>query len=115
MAKRKRRKTTSTSKNKISIEFVGLILILVGVIGIGVFGPVGNLIKHFAVFLVGTYCDVLILATIILGLYFIVKRDKPKFYSPRFIGIYILSFSILGLSVSLNLALVLISFPVMVS
>ena len=98
MAKRKRRKTTSTSKNKISIEFVGLILILVGVIGIGVFGPVGNLIKHFAIFLVGTYCDILILATIILGLYFIVKRDKPKFYSPRFIGIYILSFSILGLS-----------------
>ena len=98
MAKRKRRKTSTSSKNKISIEFVGLILILVGVIGIGVFGPVGCLIKQFAIFLVGTYSDILILFTIILGLYFIVKRDKPCFYSPRYIGIYLLSFSILGLS-----------------
>ena len=98
MAKRKRRKTTTSSKNKVSIEFVGLILILVGVIGIGVFGPVGNLIKQFSIFLVGTYCDILILILIILGLYFIIKRDTPKFYSPRFIGLYLLSFSILGMS-----------------
>ena len=54
MAKRKRRKTAASSRNKISIEFVGLILIIVGVIGIGVFGPVGSLIKQFAIFLVGT-------------------------------------------------------------
>ena len=98
MAKRKKRKDSTSSKNKMSIEFVGLILILIGVIGIGVFGPVGNLIKHFAIFLVGTYAEVLIFLVIILGFYFIVKRDKPKFYSPRFIGIYILSLSLLGLS-----------------
>jgi len=98
MAKKKRRKTATTSKPKMSIEFVGLILILIGVIGIGVFGPVGNLIKQFAIFLVGTYCEILILVLIILGLYFIVKRESPKFYSPRFIGIYLLSFSILGMS-----------------
>ena len=98
MAKRKKRKEATSSKNKISIEFIGLILVLIGVIGIGVFGPVGNLIKQFAIFLVGTYANVLILILILLGLYFIIKRDKPKFYSPRFIGLYILSFSILGLS-----------------
>lgn len=98
MAKRKKRKDSTSTKNKVSIEFIGLILILIGVIGIGVFGPVGNIIKHFAIFLVGTYANVLILLLIILGFYFIVKRDKPKFYSARFIGIYILFFSILGLS-----------------
>jgi len=98
MAKRKKRKSTNTTKNKISIEFVGLILILIGIIGIGVFGPVGNLIKQFAIFLVGTYCDILILFLIILGLIFIIKRESPKFYSPRFIGIYLLTFSILGMS-----------------
>jgi len=75
-----------------------LILILISVIGVGVFGPVGCLIKHFAIFLVGTYSNILILFTMFLGLYFIVKRSKPKFYSARFIGIYILTFSILGLS-----------------
>ena len=61
MAKKKKSKSSTSSKNKVSIEFVGLILILVGVIGIGVFGPVGSIIKHFAIFLVGTYCNILIL------------------------------------------------------
>ncbi|MBQ3021119.1 MAG: DNA translocase FtsK 4TM domain-containing protein [Bacilli bacterium] len=98
MAKKKVSKTSTGTKNKVSIEFIGLILILIGVIGIGVFGPVGSIIKQFAIFLVGTYCNVLVLALIILGLYFIIKRDTPKFYSIRFIGIYILSLSILGLS-----------------
>ena len=98
MAKKKKRKNATTSKNKISIEFVGLILILIGVIGIGVFGPVGSIIKQFGIFLVGTYVNLLILFLIGLGLIFIVKREKPKFYSARFIGIYILTFSILGLS-----------------
>ena len=98
MAKKKKSKSSTSSKNKVSIEFVGLILILIGVIGIGVFGPVGNIIKQFAIFLVGTYSNLLILFLIFLGLYFIIKRDKPKFYSARFIGIYILTFSVLGLS-----------------
>ena len=98
MAKRKKSKTSASTKNKVSIEFIGLILILIGIIGIGVFGPVGSLIKHFAIFLVGTYSNILILFLCFLGLYFIIKRETPKFYSPRFIGIYILTFSILGLS-----------------
>lgn len=98
MAKKKKRKNTTSSKNKISIEFIGLILILIGVIGIGVFGPVGSLIKQFSIFLVGTYGNVLILFLIFLGGYFIIRRESPKFYSTRFIGVYILTFSILGLS-----------------
>ena len=61
MAKKKRSKSSTHSKNKVSIEFIGLILILIGVIGIGVFGPVGNIIKQFAIFLVGTYSNLLIL------------------------------------------------------
>ncbi len=98
MAKKKKRKSSESNKPKFSIEFVGLILILIGVIGIGVFGPVGSIIKHFAIFLVGTYYNVIVLVLILLGLYFIIKRNPPKFYSLRFIGIYIISFSILGLS-----------------
>ena len=66
MAKKKKSKSTTSSKNKVSIEFVGLILILIGVIGIGVFGPVGNIIKQFAIFLVGTYSNILILLSILL-------------------------------------------------
>ena len=98
MAKKKKRKDNTTKKNKLSIEFIGLILILIGVIGIGVFGPVGSLIKSFAIFLVGTYYNVLIIILILLGLYFIIKRENPKYYSQRFIGSYLFSISILGLS-----------------
>ena len=98
MVKKKNRKSTQTSKSRMSVEFVGLILILIGVIGIGVFGPVGSIIKHFSIFLVGTYYNVLILFIIFLGFYFIVKRKTPKFNSLRFIGIYLLTFSVLGLS-----------------
>ena len=43
MAKQKKRKTTS-SNFKFSVEITGLIFILIGVIGLGVFGPVGNII-----------------------------------------------------------------------
>lgn len=98
MAKKKKRKSDTEKKPKLSVEFIGLILILIGIIGIGVFGLVGSFIKQFAIFLVGTYCNVLILAVIFLGLYFLIKRKNPKFYSMRFIGIYVLFLSILGLS-----------------
>ena len=95
---KKKKKTSTSTKSSISIEFIGLLLILVGIIGLGVFGPVGSLIKQFAIFLVGTYCNVLILGVIVLGLYFICKRELPKFYSARLIGLYLLTFSLLGLS-----------------
>ena len=62
----KKSKTNNTGKKKFSAELTGLILILISIIGIGVFGPVGNLIKQFAIFLVGTYCDILILVLMIL-------------------------------------------------
>ena len=52
MAKKKQKKEKE-SKFEYSNEILGLFLILTAIIGIGAYGPVGNFVKSFAVFLVG--------------------------------------------------------------
>ena len=98
MAKKKKRKSESSSKVKFSSELTGLIFVLISVIGIGAFGPVGHFIKSFAIFLMGNYWAIAILLFMILGLYMIVKRDLPKFFSSRLIGLYFLLIALLAFS-----------------
>ena len=98
MAKKKKRKSESDSKAKFSSELIGLILVLVGIIGIGSFGPVGHMIKSFSIFLMGTWWAIFMLLTIILGLYMIIKGDLPSFVNGRLIGIYLLLIALLSLS-----------------
>ena len=97
MAKKKTRKE-STGKVKFSSELTGLIFILIGIIGMGSFGPVGHIIKSFAIFLMGTWWAIAIILLMILGLYMIVKKDVPKFFNSRLIGIYLLLISLLAFS-----------------
>lgn len=96
MAKRKRKKQSNTSSFKFSVEIVGLILILVGVIGLGVFGPVGNIIKEFAIFLFGSFYNALIALVLILGTYMLFKRKLPNFFNSRLIGLYLVIIVILS-------------------
>ena len=99
MAKRKRRKSTQTTTSfKFSVEITGLIFVLVGIIGLGVFGPVGNIIKKFAIFLFGAYFNVFIVLVLLLGLYMFFKRKLPNFFSARLIGLYLIL--ICGLSLA---------------
>ncbi len=65
---------------------VGIILILAAIIGIGAYGPAGNFIKSFAVFLVGNIYPFLLFGLLILGGYLIVKRKTPNLLSLRWIG-----------------------------
>lgn len=98
MAKRKKRKNT---KEKISpshkYEIIGLILVLLSILGIGKYGMVGKLMSSFSVFLVGVGYSILLVFTLILGGYMIIKQDKPNFLNSKLIGIYILSLGILVL------------------
>lgn len=98
MAKKKKSKSSNTGKKKFSAELTGLILILISIIGIGVFGPVGKLIKEFAIFLAGTSWAIVIVLTFIIGLYMIIKRESPKFFTSRLVGFYLLFISWLCLS-----------------
>lgn len=98
MAKKKKRKNTKKKSHGYEIELQGLILILISIIGFGHFGPVGKLIGSFAAFLVGTWYNVLLVAVCIVGLYLIVKREKPDFFTSKLFGVYIFSIGILVFS-----------------
>ncbi len=87
MAKKKRSK--DSSKSSISADLTGCILILIGIIGIG-FGPVGAVIKKFAMFLAGNWWILPLALVIAVGSYMLFKRKKVKYSNPRIIGILIL-------------------------
>lgn len=94
MAKKKQKKDKN-KKFEYSNEIVGLTIILISIIGIGGYGLVGNIIKSFAIFLVGTIYLVLLLALLIFGVKLIFKRDKPNLFTTRLIGAYAMILSLL--------------------
>ena len=98
MAKKKKRKNPEGSKVKFSAELTGLILILISIIGIGSLGPVGHIIKSFAVFIMGTWWAILVLLLLILGVTMLLKREVPKFFNARLLGLYILLIALLAFS-----------------
>ncbi len=97
MAKRKKSKEENSNKFEYSVELTGLILILIGLIGFG-FGPVGAILKEFAMFLLGEWWFCVLILVLVLGIHMLIKRKLPNFISAKLIGIYILIFVILILS-----------------
>ena len=97
MAKKKKSGSESTKSNGYSVELVGLVLILIGVIGFG-FGPVGSLLKKFAMFLMGEWWPLILLFVLIIGFYMLIKRKLPNFFSARYVGLYLFLLVILVLS-----------------
>jgi len=95
MAKKKKRKEEKKPQKSYYTELYGLFLILLAIIGIGGYGPVGKLISSFAVFLVGTWRYVLLAALLVVGVYLMIKREWPKLFTSKLIGLYIVFVSIL--------------------
>ena len=87
MPKNKQKKDTE-KKFAYNNEVTGIILILISIIGICRYGPVGRFISSFAVFLVGTIYPVLLIMLLLLGLYLIVKREAPDYFSSKLLGLY---------------------------
>ena len=97
MAKKKTKKNKNKNKFEYSNEIVGVIIILLGVIGLLGTGIVGNMVKSFAIFLVGTIYVLLLLLLIVIGILKKKKKDSPNLLSSRMIGIYIIIISFLVL------------------
>lgn len=93
MAKRKKKKVVKT-KFKYSFELYGVILVLISILGIGKYGPVGRMFASFGLFLVGSLYIPFLLSLFIVGCYMLLKRDKPDFFSTKLVGLYVF---ILGL------------------
>ena len=98
MPKKKKRNDENKKPKAYQYELDGLILILIAVIGFGRYAIIGDLIGNFAVFLVGTYAEVLLFIVMILGIYMIVKRERPNLYKTRLLGVYIVIFTLIMLS-----------------
>lgn len=94
MAKKKKRKETKKDASYL-VELKGMLLILISIIGICKFGIVGAFIEHFAAFFVGVAYNILLVVLFIVGIYMIVKRDYPVFFSSKLIGIYAIVISLL--------------------
>ena len=95
MAKKKHKKEEEKKKFEYSNEVIGIVLILASIIGIGAYGPAGNFIRAFAIFLVGNIYVFLLAGVLIIGGYLIVKRKMPNFFNLRWIGFYIITISFL--------------------
>ncbi len=98
MAKKKTRKAPKKKGSNYQIELIGLLLIILSIIGFGRFGLVGEIISNFAAFLVGTWNAILLVLLFITGIYMMVKREKPNFFTSKLVGLYIIILSILILS-----------------
>ena len=97
MAKKKKSSNENSKNSGYSVELTGLVLILIGLIGFG-FGPVGALIKKFAMFLLGEWWPLILIFVLVIGFYMLIKRKLPNFFSARYMGLYLLLIVILVLS-----------------
>ena len=100
MAKKKRKKDTGKKKFEHWNEIIGLVLIIVCVLSIvpEPMGFIGQIGASFAMFLIGTGYQILLLVFLLLGFYLIYKREWPDFLTTRLIGCYILAVGFIVLS-----------------
>ncbi|MGN1370997.1 MAG: DNA translocase FtsK [Candidatus Coprovivens sp.] len=88
----KKKKTSKKQEKKeftYSAELIGILLIVIGILGFG-FGPVGIILKKFAMFLVGEFWWSILLLLFFMGSFMIVKRKLPNFFNSKLLGLYIL-------------------------
>ncbi len=99
MAKRKKKKESPKQKFEHWNELIGLVLIIVSILSIvpTPLGFIGQIGASFAMFLIGTWYQVLLLFTFIVGCYMVYKRKTPDFTTGRFMGLYALAIGLLVL------------------
>ena len=100
MAKKKHRKSNDTKGFKYPIEIKGIIFVVLAIIGFLGFKAniLGKIIKGFAMFLMGSFDFIFLGFLLIAGGYMIIKRNKPRYFSTRMIGLYIFLIGLLALA-----------------
>ena len=96
MAKKKKKKETK-KKFEYAAELYGVLFVLIAILGLGKYGPMGRFITSFFLFLFGSLYMVFIVALLVVGGYLIVKREWPDFFTTKLIGTYIFTLGLLVL------------------
>lgn len=99
MAKKKKKKKSEEKKFEHWNEVIGLFLIVLSILSIvpTPLGIIGELGASFAMFLIGTWYQVLLLFIFCLGCYMVYKRELPNFFTGRLLGVYFLFIGLLVL------------------
>lgn len=95
MAKKKARKDNEKGKFKYTSELVGFIIVLIAIIGLCGFGMIGDIVRGFGLFLVGSWFQLLLAALFIIGIYMAIKREMPEFWNTKMIGLYLIFIALL--------------------
>ena len=96
MAKKKKRKEVKKQDNGYQQELIGFLLIIIAIMGfLPTTGIVGDFIKSFSAFLAGTWYNLVLLAVFIVGIYMMIKREKPEFFTAKLVGLYVFLLGIL--------------------
>ena len=96
MAKRKKKKETKKGFAHTK-ELYGILFVLAAILGMGRYGPVGNMIASFSIFLVGGLYVPLLVVCLVLGAYLIINREWPNLFTTKMLGIYLLLIGVLVL------------------
>lgn len=92
----KRRKKEVKQRSKYFKELVGLLIIVLSIVGLGEFGPIGSVLKNVAIILSGSFAKFFFLFLIFVSLYMVITSKTFKFFSARLVGIYLLVISFLS-------------------
>ena len=95
MAKKKH--STSRKKTKVPVEIFGILYIVLTVLGILRTGFVGKMVSNFGVFLFGAFYNWGLVFFLIVGCYVLMFREKPKLFTKRLIGFYLMAIAVLSL------------------
>ncbi len=95
-----KKKTSSSSKKKgkMPVEIFGILYIVLTVLGLLRSGFVGRMVSNFGIFLFGAYYNWGLVFFLIVGGYVLILRQKPKLFTKKLIGFYLLSIAILSMA-----------------
>lgn len=95
-----KKKTSSSSKKKgkFPVEMLGIIYIVLTILGLLRSGFIGKMVSNFGIFLFGAYYNWGLLYFLIVGGYVLIYRKKPKLFTTKLIGFYLIAIAFLSMS-----------------
>ncbi|WP_413527348.1 DNA translocase FtsK 4TM domain-containing protein [Marinilactibacillus psychrotolerans] len=89
MARARKRGRPKKKKTGVSTELIGVMLLVVNFLAIGQFGFVGRFFANILRFFVGETYIITSIAMIIIGIYLLIKGNRPSLKSPKWIGSFL--------------------------